>query len=312
MSRILHNVRLFVSYPANLPTRLNYALVVIIGVTALTVILDGLALALIVPLIDILIGTQDETSSVDLIRWTSDLLNWVGLEDTTGWLIAVIVVFQVTRALGLAMQVWLTTHFRAKFEEYLKTRAFTALLRSSWTYLTTLRSGSMINGVVVQTSRGGHTFDAYSTTLAALATSITYFIGSLIISWELSLFAAGYALLLMVSLSYFFAFGKRLGARIARNSEDVLNDISESVGGLKVVKSSALEQSVISRFSSAARRFARTDSLLGLQQGVMQSLFELLFLLALVVGLFFATRSLDLTNSAILLFTLLFFRIFQR
>ncbi len=312
MSRILDNVGLFLWYPKSLPKRLNYALVLIVGVTAATVILDGLALALIVPFVDILIGTEDETSSVSLIRWTSDFLEWMGLETTTGWLIAFIVVFQLVRAAGMAMQVWLTAHFRAEFEELLKRGTFTVLMRSSWSYLTTLRSGSMTNAIVSQATRGGRTYDSFAITLSALITSITYFAGSLIISWELSLLAAGYALLLMISLSYFFAMGKRLGARLATNGEDVLNEISESVGGLKIVKSSALETSVIGRFSHAARRYARTDSLIGLQQGAMQSLFELLFMVALVAGLFFASRTLDLTNSAILLFTLLFFRIFQR
>ncbi len=312
MSKLLANAWLFLAYPRSLPKRLNYALLLIIGITAGTVILDGLALALIVPFVDILIGTQDETSSVSLIRWTEELIESVGLEATTGWLIGVIIVFQIVRAAGLALQLWLTTRFRAEYEERLKRGSFSLLVRSSWPYLTTLRSGAMINGVVAQSSRGGHTYDAFALTASALVTSIAYFAGSLIISWQLSLIAAAYAIFLMVSLSYFFAIGKRLGARLTQNAEDVLNEISESVGGLKVVKSSAMEQSVIGRFSNSAKRYARTESLLGLQQGAMQSIFELLFLLALVVGLFFATRSLDLTNSAILLFTLLFFRIFQR
>lgn len=274
--------------------------------------MDGLALALIVPLIDILIGTQDDTSSVSIIRWASDFLGWFGIETSTGWLISVIVVFQIVRAIGLALQVWLTTLFRADFERYLKNRSFDLLVRASWPYLTTLRSGTMINRVIAQSSRGGHTYSSFAIGISALLTAIVYLVASLIISWQLSLIAIAYSLALMVSLSYFFVLGKRLGARINANSEEVLNEISESVGSLKAVKSSALENSVIGRFTNATKKYARSDSLVGLQQGLMQSIFELVFLLAIVIGLFFATRTLDLTNSAILLFALLFFRIFQR
>ena len=120
MIKLLRAVSPLVTYPKLLPARLNYALALIIVITTVSVILDGLALALVVPLIDLLIGTEDDTSSVTIIRWTSDLLGAVGIETTTGWLIATIIVFQVARAVGLALQVWLTTHYRAEFERHLK------------------------------------------------------------------------------------------------------------------------------------------------------------------------------------------------
>jgi ABC-type multidrug transport system fused ATPase/permease subunit len=280
--------------------------------TIIVSVLDGIGLALIVPLVELLVGLESSASAVPIIRWVESAFEWFGFELSIGMLVAVILALQVVRVIGLALQMWLTTLLGARFERTLRVEAYDALIKTSWLHFTAQKSGELVNVLIPQSQRAGGTIRAYSTALASLFTIGIYFTGAILISWDLSLIAAGYTLLVVIALSYFLVISRRRGIRIAAELGKMSVESSESFGGMKAIKAAGLEQHASRRFISISNRLTRELSLNGLNQGSMHATAESFFLIAMILGLLFATHTLGLPAGALLLFAMLFLRLFQR
>ena len=113
-------------------------------------------------------------------------------------------------------------------------------------------------------------------------------------------------------MSLFLGFSKRLGERATVASKELSFEAIERFGGMKAIKAAALGVFSIRRFDRYVEQVARTNSLFGVTQGVTASVAELLFLAALILGPFFATGTLGIPATVLFMFTVLFFRMFQR
>lgn len=300
------------SYPAHLPKRFKLALSGVTLLTVIVTILDGLGLALIIPLVELLIGLDSSASSTSIVRWASTALEWLGFEQSVGLLVAVILVIQTARVIGMALQIWLNSLLKVRFEQQLRSEAYNLILGASWLHITSKKSGDLYNVLISQSQRAGDTLSSYGAALAAVITTVIYLIAAILISWNLSLLAAAYTVGIILALSVFLKFSRRLGRNTANTVGEISVEVNETIGGMKAIKASALEDQSSERFTGLTRRLARYASLYGLSQGTMNSAAEAFFLVAMLLGLVFASTTLALPAGALLLFALLFFRMFQR
>jgi ATP-binding cassette, subfamily C, bacterial len=282
-------------------------------ITLLTIVvtlLDGIGLALIVPMVEIIVGIDNGTSEISLK--VEAVFEWFGMTASIGTLVAVILVVQAVRVVGLATQLWLINLLGARFERNLRMGVYAAILNASWLHFTSQKSGELTNVLIPQSQRGGAMITAYTNAGAALITTIIYLAGAMLISWDLSLVAAAFTLVLAFALSYFFTISRKLGTKISDALRDMSVESQETIGGMKAIKSAGLEADALHRFRRISDELARQLSLNGANQGAMHSAGESLFMVAMVLGLLFATSTLGLAPSALLLFALLFLRMFQR
>jgi ABC-type multidrug transport system fused ATPase/permease subunit len=299
-------------YLGLLPPKMRVGLGILVSITALTTLLDGIAIALLVPLVGILLDTGDEISTIPLAESINDIFDFVGLTMTSGLLSLSIILIFVARAIGMAIQMYLTRHLHAQYEAILRRIIYRRVMKSSWGFFTQQSTGKLIDVLLTQTSRSGATLSAYATALTGLVTTIIYVVIALLVSLQLTLAAAGYTVLIVIVMSLFLGFSKRLGERAAVASNDLSFEAIERFGGMKSVKTAALDEFSIKRFDRHVDEVSRTNSMVGITQGLTTSISELLFLVALILGLFFATGTLGIPSAILFMFTVLFFRMFQR
>ena len=300
------------SYPRQLPGQLRLGVVLVALLTVCVTILDAIGLALIVPLVEILVGLDGAATEISIIRWVETGFETLGFELSAGTLVSLILILQGARVIGIALQLWLTSMLGARYERRLRVDTYEALFKASWLHFTAQKSGELFNVLIPQSQSAGATIFAFTTVLASLFTTLIYFSGAILVSLHLSLVAAAYTGLGVVVLSGFLVLSHKIGKKITATVGEISIESTESFGGMKAIKAAALEQDTTRRFTNISNRLAHQRSLNGLNQGAMQATAEALFLIAMVLGLLFATRTLGLPVGGLLLFALLFIRMFQR
>lgn len=306
-----HRIRL-TQFFAYVPRRYQAGLVVITALTGSIGILDSLGLALVVPLVETIVDTGSLGADNLLVKWAAEFFSWFGIALTFGWIIALILMVQIVRSILLFFQSWLTTLFRARYEAYLKTLTYRAFFNAGWPFFFGQKTGDMVNTIARQASQGGHVMGALSAGIAAAVTIAIYFAASLAISWQLSLAALGGTMLIILVLSFLVSRARRLGEQVSEAASGLVVEATDSLGGAKVIKSGALEEQVLSRFTSIVKKYADGEGLIGMNQGLLLALSEFFFICVLVGGIVLAARGLAMPAGSLLLFALLFFRIFQR
>ncbi len=312
MNKFIFGVNLLGSYPRQLPGRFKQGVIYVTLLTVAVTILDGIGLALIVPLVEILIDLDSSASEVSVIRWVETGFEALELELSIGSLVAVILTLQAVRVIGIALQLWLSSMLSARYSRRLRVSTYEALLDASWLHFTAQKSGELFNALIPQSQSAGATIFSFTTILAAIFTTTIYFATVILISLELSLAAAGYTVLAILVLSYFLILSHRIGKKITSTYSEISVESTETFGGMKAIKAAGLETHTANRFTSIANRLAHQRSLNGLNQGGMQATAEAFFLTAMVLGLLFATHTVGLPAGALLLFALIFVRLFQR
>jgi ATP-binding cassette, subfamily C, bacterial len=305
-------IRTLTSYPGQLPHPFKRALVLTTALTVVVTMLDGIGLALIIPLVELLIGLDSSASETSIIRWVQNGFEWFGLDLSVGMLVTVILLIQVVRVLGMALQIWLNSLLKVRFEKQLRSETYELILAASWLHFTSKKSGNLMNVLISQSQRAGDTLSSYGGALAAIVTTLIYLAAAVLISWNLSLLAALYTFLIIIALSFFLKIGRNLGIKISESIGQLTIEVTESLGGLKAIKAAGMESTVTGRFTKMAAELEHYSSVYGLSHGVMNSTAEAFFLIAMLAGLVFASSTLGLPAGALLLFALLFFRMFQR
>jgi ABC-type multidrug transport system fused ATPase/permease subunit len=308
----LSGVIMLVSYPGRLPGRLKRGMILVALLTVSVTIMDAIGLALLVPLVEILIGLDNSASEISIIRWVEAVFDWLGMELSIGTLIVAILSLQSVRVIGMALQHWSTVMLSARYEEILRIESHETTLRASWLHFTSQKSGELINLMIPQAYRGGKSLHAFTTSIAGIITTLIYFSGAILISLTLSIAAAGYTVLIVLFLTYFLVRSRRIGKRITTVQSEMSVESTESIGGMKAIKAAGLEDHAAHRFRTISTQFTDIMSSSGINQGVMHSTAEVAFLIAMVLGLMFATNTLEIPSAILLLFAMLFVRLFQR
>lgn len=300
------------TYPTVLRPRYRVALVFIVAVTVVAGILDSLALAMFVPLAELIVNKDGVPTDNFLIRSASTIFDWFGLQFSLRWTIVAIVMTQALRAAGLLVQSWFMAHFKARYERQEREITYRTLLLARWEFFLRRRTGDLVNVIDVQIGRASGALNMYMNIAASFITVAVYLGAAFLISWSFTAIAVAVAAATLLSLNFLVHYARKLGERSTTASLNMSAETTDVLSNVRTVKSGALEDVAVARFSGLARTFETTDVKSGLNQGLLLSASELAFLIALFGTMLIGLRVLTVPPSALLLFALLFFRMFQR
>jgi len=289
---------------------------VALGVSAVAALasvgLDTIALALLVPTIEFMANLSAGSGEIQAVEWLRSAFDAVGLDFTLRWTLTATLVAMSVRAVLLLVQAWLGSYFMARYEAELKNDAYSAVMHARWQFFLRQRAGALSNMLIMESNRAGLAFGMLNGAVAALLNVLVYVGVAFALSWELTLLTVAATLVLMVGFSGLGRIARRLGVRTSAVNTELGAEINEGLGGAKIIKSEALETSAARRLADIVARRARIDVLIGLNNGVFMSTAELALIGLLLGGLLLATRMMDMPAGTVLLFALLFIRIYQR
>ena len=301
-----------IRFARTLPRRHRLAVGVTAAVAVIVVGLDTVALTLVVPTVQFLTSTGVDASGDEALGWLRPIFEAVGIPYTLTWTVSLVLLATVARAAFMFIQGWLGALFAARYEADLKIGAYSAIMGAGWPFFLRQRSGDIANTIMVECSRSGVAFSNLSNAAGTLLNILVYVGIALVVSWELTLGTIAVVSLAWGMFALLARVSRRLGERTAEANSDFATEISEGIAGAKIIKSEAIWEPVVKRFADVANRRARLDILLGTTRGGFVAVAELAFLAFLLGSLLLATRVFDLPTGKVMLFVLVFIRMYQR
>ena len=301
-----------IRFATSLPGRHRVAFLVTGTATLITSVLDTIGLALVAPTVDIVTDTGTGVQDNKVVDWTRSAFDWFGIGFELRWLIIIILSITLIRAIAMLIQGWITTRFQARYEADLRSTGYRAIMNASWSFFLGQRSGDLSNMLMEESRRSAVAFGSLNGAVGALLNIIIYVALATLISWQLTLATIGATLALLLIYTVLTRIARTLGRRASEANSDLVSEIGEGMSGAKIIKSEALEGVMGERFDQVVVKRARVEELNGVNNGLFVSTAELAFIGLLLGGLVLATRVMDLPSSTVLVFVLLFFRIYQR
>ena len=300
-----------IDFMRKLSARQKLAVVVSVTIGGVTAVLDAVALAMIVPTVQFMVGFDDSARSSDAIRWFRGTLDFLGVPFTLTSTLVFVIITAVLRSVFLLLGAYVSTQLRAGFEARIRIQLYSSVMVSTWSFILRQRAGAVQNALMVECERAGNALGALLSALATLLSVGIYVFIALTVSWQLTLVTLVGTGILFFAFRILTKISHRLGIATSSANAELATEISEGLAGAKVLKAHA-EETTIERMQTAAYRRARVETLTGINNGVFTSSSEFAFTVLLLGGLLIATRMMDLDASVVLLFSLLFFRLFQR
>ena len=274
--------------------------------------LDAAGLALVAPVVALIAGSSQDLADSQVVDWTRSILESVGLSFRLRSLVLLILGITAARSFTLLLMSWLTGRFVVRYEADTRSRAMHAVMRSSWPFFTHQRAGHVINTLIEEVNRTAAAYGTLNSAVGSLLNLLTYLVFAVFISWELTLATILATSVLFVIYGALSRVARLVGRLLSELGADMVSGINESISGAKILKSEGLEGQTLDHFDGIVNRRSRVQLLGMVNGGLFQSTAELGFIGLLLGGLVLGTRIFDLPSSTVLIFALIFFRIYQR
>jgi len=308
----------FVAHPTPAPRpALAFALLRDVGryagrkgvVTALWVVLgavlDGLGLALLVPMVNLVFGS----SGGFLHRYTEVFFSSIGAGTQFQRLVvlsAVMALLVVVRALVLRLRAVAIAELQVGFVEHLRLGAAEALAKASWQRIASLRHARITHMMSGDIQRVGTAGYFLLQGLTALAMVVVQAVVAVLLSPMLALLALA-ILALIAGLVYpVLKRAQSLGAHITGGNLTLLNQTTQFLGGLKLAISQGLQDRFLREFGTVLNTltqrqidYTRDQTLIQLVATSLPALFGLVVIL-IGYGSFHVAPAVLLTLVAVL------------
>ena len=155
-------------------------------------------------------------------------------------------------------------------------------------------------------------YSVYGRIISASLTALIYLVTAFYAAWQLSLMAVFYSLFAGLLLSWLLVYARKLGEKRLPIDVSVHEKINQLVKGMKYIRVSGLIDYQRDRVIKSSKSLADINESIGINLALFKSISEALFFVALIGILFISTLFSVISSGALLLFALLFFRIFQQ
>ena len=287
----------------------------------LAALLDGFAIALLIPFLNILFH-QPSTSLKS--GWVAKLLNaTVGSQiipgDEMRSLRNVILVVLASVLLKNVL-VWIAGQFGATLQEYvtrdLRNSVYRHLAHLPLGYFTQMKAGQILSRVINDTFETRLILTQIVTQSLQSASLVIVYIAILFsISWKLSLIALIILPLLGVSLQPMLKRLRRGNLRRGNVHGEMTSVLQETISGIRLVKASGTEEYEEARFADGSNKYARSSlkmtRLALLAPPVTEIIGTLIAVLVLWVGAWQVLSSGTMTGATLLAFLTLVLRLLQ-
>lgn len=267
---------------------------------------EGIGFILLVPLLSSLTGGEAENA---IVRQLLEILAAFSIPPTPAGFLAVFVALIAVRSglqfakdrAGLLLQHQVVDHLREV--------CITRLLRADWRWITEQTRTDHMTLVLGEVNRVGNGLSAGLTLLTTLATSLAYLAAAFIFAPAMAglvLFAAavGY-----VAMRRIRASALRLGSQQVDANRDLMANVQQSFGGLKLTKILGSEARHIDLLVRTVARVRRNQLRFGIETSLMRNLQQVIGAALLALYVLVGLTWLSLPLAELLALTFLFARL---
>lgn len=279
--------------------------------TALAGLLEGVGVAAIVPLMQI-IEKGRGASTGHMARIVGAALKLVGLPFALLGVLAFILGFILASQVLILAQQKLLSSSTVRFEARLRSRLFDAVMDAGWPLFLRTKSGDLVSRLSIDTVRAGY---AYMTLVQMLSTLIIVFVYvgvAVTVSWQMTLAVAVTSLCVVVLLRRRAAHGTRYGRTLTETDAEIMTETQENVAAAKLVKAYAAQDEIERRFAHLTSRRGRTQYKNMMNQAWLSTLYNSATISSVFIGIYLAVTHLGMTSGNLVVFLFVFYRLSPR
>lgn len=287
----------------------RFHFVVLVIVMTLAGLIEGLAVALLLPLFA-RIGIASLPGSGAL----SGLL--FGLDNLLGgsWinLLGLIIAVSLLQGVLILLQGWLFARLTQSYATRWKLRLVSAFIFADWPYLSERKTGDLVNAITTENGRIGAAAQSFMSLIAVTIIGLVYlgygFAISANVTWMILLLAA----VLVALLGQLYRLSSQAGHQAGPLQAEQQVVVGEFLQGIKAVKAAAMEERAIQRIWVIVAKLDRANKISVFLPQVVRAVFETGGMIALVVLLVVAVTWLNVPLANLLVVVALFARLFPR
>jgi len=201
---------------------------------------QGFGVASLVPLIS-MVSNGDHTSSL-AGRTVVDTLQSIGLPPTLEILLLVVVIAVLLKAALTVLAMVYVSRAVANVGNTLREELIAALLKARWAYFTSKPTGTLVNGVGLESTMSGLLYLMVSRYISnAIQTFINISV-AFAVSWQLASISVLLGGVVVLSMHTFVRMADKAGRRNIKRSRELVTRLSDAIIGIKPLKAMAREE----------------------------------------------------------------------
>jgi ATP-binding cassette subfamily C protein len=302
---------LYIRLYRNIVGYLRWRLPALILLMVLVGLSEGLAVALLLPLLGRIGITQapgQGAANAILERFLAFGGAAVG---TTGILATLIAVATVQAMLFIALNWWTASAGRS-YQRQRQSELFHALMRAKWEFFIGRKVGELTNAIVTESERLSQAFIIGLYLISAFIATCIYLAFALIIAWPITLALIACALLMTLSVTRLYRKSYAVGQSLTPMNAELQSALGEQISGIKIVKTTTSEGRAEANMNRLVEKLRKTNTLMTFFPSLVRGLFEFLAFV-LLAGIFvFGKEGWGVAPANIIVVLALFVRLFPR
>ena len=287
------SARMLLAFARAYPGRTTLALLALI----LAGVLDGLGLSMILGMLNLAAGTEEEPSAPE--QAALDVVNWLGLSPTTTTLLFIGVSLIAVKACIVLLANRQVGYTVAHVATDLRLRLIKAVTRSRWRYYLSQPVGSLSNAVATEAHRASEGFFHGAVMATQTINALIYASLALLISLQASLIALIFGGVVLGLLHFLIRKAGRAGRDQTGLMKSLLAVMTDQLGAVKPLKAMAREDHIDALMSSQTRDLKHALKHQVMAKAGLTALQEPLLAILVGIGFFYFLVQMNLPMATV-------------
>lgn len=274
-----------------------------VGLSLLAFLFEGLAIYLILPLINILSGTANPSAGPH-IGWIDSLVAGIAPGDKVLVLVGTIVLLILLKSVVSFASFAYFTYANEAIADDIRQRCFAEMLAASPEFHQTRPSGALMNTLSAQTWSVAQGLQSVAMMLMHGSAIAVFFVLMIALSWKATLTIAFGVLLALAVAQLITRSVVRLGGEAVAANEALTGHLVEGLAGYRTLRLFGLEAAAEGTFGAASRAVRRSFFRMGAMNALPGPVTEVFF--AILIGILLLASQAGGIGAVIVLVMLLF------
>jgi len=259
---------------------------------------EGIGLSALLPLLNMVvnqsekIGTPADSTPLEsqneFERTVLEQLDAIGLDPSIGLLLFVIVLAITFKSSLLLVANRYIGYTAAQIATDLRLDMLRKMLSSRWEYYLHQPIGRFTNGLATESSRAAKAFISGTTLIATLIQAIIYTTVALLVSWTATIGALAIGAVILGMLHFLVRMARKAGKNQTKLLFSLITRLTDTMQSIKPLKAMARENLVDTVLEAETAKLNRALQKQVLSSAIMESAQELIFVITIALGMFFA------------------------
>ena len=291
--------------------RLNFRVPILLGLSALNGLLEGIGVLLLLPLLGS-IGIGNAHTSIPLVGNVGERLLEIGLEPTVGSVLGVVVGVFLVQYIVFVSYSRVAARLQFRYEALWRRDLFSSYLRAEWNFFARCRSGELVNTLVGEANRVCGAFEMFVQVSSAILVVSIYVGLAAATSWPITVYLLLVGAVLFSITRKLVYHGHQIGTDISRWMHALQSHANEILGGAKLIKATSTEEVAGERLSVIVDSIQTAYFHSYFHRALLRGIFEFGAIVALCVMLAVGVGNLGMDAARILVVLALFLRLYPR